>query len=106
MSARQWTNDQLQKALVGSPRYLGTIVSTTVKDNTDTAAAFTIPYGALLLLIPSAAVNVAPLPDKPTATSGNSVLLATGEKFYMLLLHTENKVQAVGAASTLVFSME
>lgn len=93
-------------AVDGSPRFLGTIVSTTTKNNADTAVPFTIPAGSVLLLQPTAAVQfLAGTTAAATATTGNGVGLATGEKYKLILAEDEAYVACVGAASTLVWQL-
>ncbi len=104
---RKLSQNQLMRALNGSPRYLGEIISTTVKTNADTAVPFTIKAGSLLLLIPSAAVQVLPgfLPAV-TCTTTNGITLAASEKFYLLLRSDITTLQAVGSATTKVWELE
>ncbi len=104
---RQLDQDQLMRALNGSPRYLGVIASTTVKTNADTAVPFTIKPGSLLLLVPSAAVNVLPgFSPAITVTTANGIPLTASEKFYMLLKKDVSTIQVVGTANTSVWEME
>lgn len=74
--------------LVASPamaaeRYLGTIVATTAKNNTDTATPFTIPASAKLSIQCDAAANVLVCQNLATctATTTNGIKVAADQLF-------------------------
>lgn len=97
---------QSSMAVYGSPRFLGTIVSTTTKNNSDTAVPFTIPAGSVLLLQPTAEVQILPgTTAAATATTGNGLTILADERFTFILAEDEAYVACVGAASTLVWQL-
>lgn len=66
--------NQLLSAAPGAPAYLGTIIATTAKDNSNTAVQFTIPAGTLIMLQSDADYYYLPQSVAATAvTTANGV---------------------------------
>lgn len=100
---------QLQAALVGTATYLGEIISTTVKNNSDTAVPFVIPAGALLLCSASADVQYlgqALVTGATTTTNGIPRTIAVdGKNFIVFLGSDQAYLSCVGAATTKVWHL-
>jgi hypothetical protein len=81
-------DDRFLKTLNGTPVYLGTIVSTTTKNNHDTASAFNntgVALKNMTLLVQSdaAAYIRAGTANSVTVTSANGLLLEANEKYVL-----------------------
>lgn len=96
-----------QEALHGSPQFLGTITSTTTKNNSNTAVPFTIPLGAYLLVAADAACNIrGGTVSTLTVTTANGIPVAAGEKFTLILATDEAYVACVGSANLGVWQLK
>lgn len=95
-------------AAMGSPTLLGTIVvSGASKDNSDTAAPFAIPYGAMLLLQGDADFTFMTNSVAATAvTAGTGILVLDNATWPVLLKSDQRYVSCIGTASIKVFSLE
>lgn len=103
------TNQLLTAGLGGSPRYLGTIVSTTAKNNSDTAVPFVILAGSLVLLEASADVQYAGQETSTaatTTTTGVKITVALNPHAVLFLTGDQAYVSCVGAASTKVWAID
>lgn len=89
------------KVLNGSPAYLGTIVATTTKNNSDTAAPFAIEAGQFILVQCDVAAYVLPgTSTAAAATTANGVKVAADEKFYILLRAGQSYLAIISASGT------
>jgi len=108
--SRELGTTKLVASLNGAPKYLGTIASTTVKTNADTAVPFTIPDGQVLLLQADAACHFLPTNSpqqaQPTVTSSNGLKLAADEKYVLVLVTGCTGIQVVGSANVKVWALE
>ena len=78
--------EQFTKALYGDGTYAGVIVATaTAKNNSDTAAPFTLAEGALILLQPDAACYVEGQSAAAGTAATTDTLLAANERYVLLL---------------------
>lgn len=95
---------KLVAVINGSPRYLGTIVATTAKDNSSTASAFTISAGSTILLQSDTACYVlagtSADQTQPTVSATNGVYLAALEKYQFILPRATALVQAIAVTGT------
>ncbi len=93
-------------AQYGSPQYLGTITSTTTKNNSDTSSPFPIPLGAVLLIQCSAACHVLPgITTAAAVTTSNGIEMIAKEKFTLILAADEAYLAVVGSADTKVWQL-
>lgn len=110
MADRQLDQQNLVKALNGSPTLLGTItVSANSKTNSSTAVPFTIPLGAMLLLQGDADFYFMPGADtSASASATTAVKVLQDATMTMLLDYTQAYVAvfATGAANVRVFQLK
>jgi len=77
---------QLMEGLNADGTYLGTIIATTVKDQSNTASPFTtVSQHDVVMVQPDAAcyVDTASTAAAGTLTSANGIYLEANEKYYM-----------------------
>jgi hypothetical protein len=84
-------------ALNGSPQYLGTIAANATVNNSDTAAPFDIPAGAVIQIQADAGCCFrAGTSDTITVTTGNGVELVADERHTFILASDEAYLAVIG----------
>lgn len=87
--------------LNGSPNWVGTVVATTTKNNSDTAVPFTLEANKSYLLQPDTACYVkAGAASTQTVTTANGLLLEAYEKYVITLLNSETYIAALAVSGT------